>query len=41
VEDLIDRMVGHTMQRGGSVEHFVSESDFIDEHGVCAVLRYT
>ncbi len=41
VEDLIDRMIGHTMQRGGSVEHFVSESDFINEHQVCAVLRYT
>lgn len=41
VEDLVDRMIGHTRQRGGSVEHFVSQSDFIDEHGVCAVLRYT
>ncbi len=41
VEDLIDRMIGHTMQRGGSVEHLVSDSEFMEKHQICAVLRYT
>ncbi len=41
VEDLVDRMIGATLERGGSVEHFVSGDDFIREHEVCAVLRYT
>jgi len=41
VDDLIDRMIGTTLNRGGTVEHFVSGDELVDEHGVCAVLRYT